>query len=97
MVELHLDRTALDRVIAAQSGKVTKDAATRIAKAVRRQNLKVESTGGGPNEDELPVRVYGDEDGTAAVILAHPAGVLMQARHGALTRAAAAEGFEVQS
>lgn len=94
---LHLNETALAATVAARVGPLTKRQATEIAKAVRRQGRKVTSGGGGVNKDELPVRVYSHDDGTAAVVLAHPSGLAQQAKHGVLTRAAASLGLEVRS
>lgn len=94
---LHLNESVLASVVAARVGPLTARQATEIAKAVRRQGRKVTSGGGGPAKDELPVRVYKNDDGTAAVVLAHPSGKAQQAKHGALTRAAASLGLEVRS
>jgi hypothetical protein len=46
---------------------------------------------------ELPVEVhaYTTDRAAASVVIAHPAGLAVQAKHGALTRAASAEGLEV--
>lgn len=47
--------------------------------------------------DDLPVEVdqYTTDRRAASVTIAHPAGLAMQAKHGALTKAAAAAGLEV--
>lgn len=75
--------------------------AEQVADKVRSQNIRVS---GVPGDDELPVKVYVDETSQmrldrakARVSLAHPAGLAVQAKHGALTRAAAAVGLEVKS
>lgn len=94
---LHLNESALGRVTDDRIGPLTLEAAVQIALAVRRQRLKVSSGGGGPTKTDLPVRVFKRDDGTATVVLAHPSGVAQQAKHGPLTRAAAALGLEVRS
>lgn len=50
-----------------------------------------------PGDIELPIEVdvYETDRAAAAVILAHPAGIAVQAKHGLLTRAAARAGLEV--
>ena len=66
--------------------------ADRIAAGVRSQNITV-------SDGALPVEV---REGTtdrarAQVVLAHAAGLAVQAKYGALTRAAAQVGLEVTS
>lgn len=52
----------------------------------------------GPGEIPLPVEVSTTvtDRAHARVTIAHPAGVAVQAKHGALTQAAAAAGLDVQ-
>lgn len=50
---------------------------------------------GSPFEYPLPVKVF-DRDGETTVELAHPAGIAVQAKHGALTKGASAAGLKVQ-
>lgn len=68
--------------------------AERVAANVEAQGHLVE---GIPGNIELPVRVdvYETDRARASVSLAHPSGIAVQAKHGALTRAAAQEGLEV--
>lgn len=49
--------------------------------------------------DELPVKVddYVTDRAASSVTLAHPAGLAVQAKHGSLTKAAAAAGLEVNA
>lgn len=92
--DIHLNRAALERVAeSAAIKKACKRAGGRIADAVRDQGITVGDVDRGKSEYPLPVNV--EDDGT--VLLAHAAGVAVQAKHGALTRAAAAAGFEVRS
>ncbi len=48
--------------------------------------------------DEMPVTVtpYTTDRAAASVTITHPAGLAVQAKHGTLTRAAAAAGLEVR-
>lgn len=50
-------------------------------------------------DEDLPVVVdeYTTDRSAASVTLAHPAGLAVQAKHGLLTKAAAAAGLEVKS
>lgn len=66
-------------------------AADQVADQVRGQGRTV------GNDDDLPVVVdtYTTDRAAASVTLAHPAGLAVQAKHGALTAAAAAVGLEV--
>lgn len=65
--------------------------AEQVAANVRSQAHHVASG------DELPVDVsmYTTDRPHAVVVIAHPAGVGMQAKYGVLTKAAAAAGLEV--
>lgn len=49
--------------------------------------------------EQMPVTVthYTTDRAAAAVTIAHPAGLAIQAKHGTLTRAAAAAGLEVRA
>lgn len=74
-------------------------AAEKIAANVRSQGITVgDTTPGTSSEIDLPVEVETSvgKRARAAVVLAHPAGAAVQAKHGALTRAAAAEGLSVR-
>lgn len=78
--------------------KLVNAEAEKIADRVRQQGIKVGDVDGGPLERPLPVRVVSQttDRARAQVILAHPAGLAVQAKHGSLTKAAAAEGLEVR-
>lgn len=49
------------------------------------------------SEFAVPTKVYPytTDRAAASVVIAHPSGAALQAKHGALTRAAAREGLEV--
>lgn len=76
----------------------TERAAEAVADAVRSQNISVGDRDGGPHERELPVTVTvtTTDRAHANVTIAHPAGQAVQAKHGALTKAAAQAGLDVR-
>lgn len=63
----------------------------RMRTSIEAEGIEVD---GVPGEYALPVRVD-EKEGVMKVRLAHPAGLAVQAKHGSLTRAAAAEGLHV--
>lgn len=73
--------------------------AEQIASSVEAEGITVGDREGGPHEIPLPVEVsHGVTDrARSRVTLAHPSGIAVQAKHGVLTRAAAAAGLEVNS
>ena len=73
----------------------TEDAAEAVAANVRSQGILVE---GVPGDVALPVTVsmYTTDRAHAVVAIAHPSGVAVQAKHGALTKAAAQAGLDVK-
>lgn len=82
--------------------RAVRDAAEQVAANVRNQGVKVGDHNGGPDEIPLPVEV---RDGvssvsanghTSSVVLAHPSGQAVQAKHGSLTKAAAQSGLKVR-
>jgi len=51
----------------------------------------------GSVDARVTVKEYTTDRAAAAVTIAHPAGLAIQAKHGALTKAAAAVGLEVRA
>lgn len=97
---VHLDHQAVERVLESSGmRRAVEDAAEEIAENVRDLGIKVGDKDGGTSEYDLPVKVsvYDTDRARATVSLAHPAGIAVQAKHGALSRAAAAAGLEVRS
>lgn len=97
--EVKLDHAGMAAL--AKSGAVmalVTAAAEKVAGNVQAQGIQVGDHDGGPREVPLPVKVDTDvsDRARASVILAHPAGIAVQAKHGALTRAAAAAGLSVK-
>lgn len=78
--------------------KLVQDAAEEIADNVRSQAIHVGDRDGGKHEDPMPVKVstHTTDRARASVVLAHPSGIAVQAKHGALTRAASRAGLEVK-
>lgn len=78
--------------------RATQEAAEAVAEAVRAQNIKVGDKDGGRHEYDLPVEVEmtTTDRAHAWVTLAHPSGQAVQAKHGALTKAAAQSGLDVK-
>jgi hypothetical protein len=95
---LHLSKKGLHDALQ-QRGIVeaVNDMADRVADQVRVQGIGVGDRDGGSHEIELPVKVdvYTSDRPRASVVINHPAGLSVQAKDGALTRAAAALGLEV--
>lgn len=94
MADVHL-RPDWQRVVEAKAAESVRDAARKIQRAAYGAGIKVGDVDGGPREIPLPVTIKHHDDNTSSVILAHPSGKAVQAKHGTLTRAAAAEGYEV--
>lgn len=69
-----------------------------VAANVRALGIKVGDRDGGPAEVDLPVKteVILTDRAHGRVTIAHPAGQAVQAKHGALTKAAAAAGLTVK-
>lgn len=75
------------------------DVAEVVADNVRAQSIRVGDKDGGPLERDLPVtvRMSTTDRAHANVTLAHPAGAAVQAKHGALTKAAGQAGLDVNT
>ena len=96
MTKIHPNIKGLNEALKAPAGRaVVEKAAEEIAANVRSLGVDVE---GIPGDIELPVRVdyYESDRSRATVWLAHPAGLAVEAKHGALTKAASAAGLEVK-
>ena len=81
----------------AQMRRVTRRAAEAVAENVRDQGITVGGFKGDEGDIDLPVTVTETvtDRAHANVTLAHPAGAAVQAKHGALTKAAAQAGLDV--
>jgi hypothetical protein len=100
MARVKLDEAGVAELLESAGMKAAvKAAAEQIADNVRAQGITVGDREGGPREQPLPVKVTLTETDRAHanVTLAHPAGQAVQAKHGALTKAAAQAGLDVRS
>lgn len=98
MTNIRFDSAALGRVLRSREvASMVKNAAEDIAQNVESQGLDVGAFKGS-GEIALPVQVRTEttDRASASVVLAHPAGIAVQAKYGALTRAASAAGLEVR-
>lgn len=77
--------------------RVVQGATEKVAANVREQGITVGDRDGGPHEYDLPVEVEMTTTDRAhgVVVLAHAAGKAVQAKRGALTKAAAQAGLDV--
>lgn len=97
-MRINVDHAALGRIVSGADGRAAaRRAAEKVADAARSEHITVgDLVEDGVGVDiDLPVKVYGTDDG-ARVVLAHPAGIAVQAKHGTLTRAASSVGLKVQ-
>lgn len=96
---VHLDRKALLAITETPEVRAAlNELAHEIAENVEKQGIRVGDKDGGKHEQPLPVKVEEAEAGEhrAAVLLAHAAGVAVQAKHGAMTKAVTAAGLKVR-
>lgn len=93
---VHVDKRAILQLADDADVKAAvKDKADEIATHIDGMRITVGGEDGSRSEYLLPVKVF-DRDGTTTVELAHPAGIAVQAKHGALTKGASAAGLTVQ-
>ena len=98
MGKIHWDHDALIRGLDTRQMAAAVDrAAEAIAEKVRAHSGWDGLVDGLPGSVDMPVTVtaYKSDRPRASVFLAHPSGLAVQAKHGALTRAASDLGFEV--
>jgi hypothetical protein len=96
---IKLNHAGIEQILkAAPMQAAVKAAAEQIAQNVRDQGIKVGDKDGGAHEIDLPVTVTmtTTDRAHANVTIAHPAGEAVQAKHGALTKAAAQAGLDVR-
>lgn len=80
------DQKGVEEILKVRMRKPVEEAAQRIADRV---------DVGSVTDAEVSVRMITTDRAHGIVTIAHPAGIAMEAKHGTLRRAAAAEGFEV--
>lgn len=99
MTDIKLDGDGIEAVLKSGGMRALVDAtAEKVAENVRSLNIGVGDRDGGSREIPLPVKVKlsTTDRAHAEVVLAHPAGIAVQAKHGALTKAASQAGLEVK-
>jgi hypothetical protein len=91
-IDFRPDRHGLKQLLQSLDGPVN-SLADQVASNLKSQGRTV------AHGDTMPVVVdlYTTNRAAASVTIAHPAGLAVQAKHGALTAAAAAAGLEVRS
>lgn len=96
---IKLNSAGIARILKApEMQRATERAADAVAENVRAMEIGVGDKDGGKHEQPLPVTVTTSttDRAHANVNLAHPAGAAVQAKHGALTKAAAQAGLDVK-
>lgn len=101
MAGVKLDLSGLEEVAKSlRMRAAVHDAAVKVAAAVDAQGIYVD---GVPGEYLIPVKVHDDTTtgmrvnrAVSRVVLAHAAGLSVQAKHGALSRAASAAGLKLK-
>ena len=97
-VEFHRNSAGFEAVLkSAAMHRVVAEATEKIAENARAQGVTVGAFAG---SGEIPLPVTTEMTTTdrahGTVLLAHPAGIAAQAKHGVLTKAASAEGLDVK-
>lgn len=95
---VHLNHAAIGALLrSTEMHRLVQDVAERVAENVRQQRITVGDVDGGANEYPLPVdvSVITTDRAHASVRLAHAAGIAVQAKHGALTKAASSAGISI--
>lgn len=95
---LRVDGKGIEQVLASAAvAAAVRAAADDVASNVEALGIRVGDRDGGRREYALPVSVRSEttDRARASVQLAHPAGLAVQAKHGALTKAAGQAGLDV--
>lgn len=98
-VKVKLDHAGIAAILKGSEMHALIEKATEaVAENVREQGITVGAFKGGSGEIALPVtsKVITTDRAHGVVVLAHPAGIATQAKHGALTKAASAAGLQVK-
>ncbi|HET7666544.1 MAG TPA: hypothetical protein VFK56_10840 [Mycobacterium sp.] len=98
MTVFHRDSAGFAEILkSAGAQRAVTDLAEQVAKSVENQGIQVGAMSGG-GQVEIPVETSTiiTDRAHASVTLAHPAGLAVEAKYGALTKAAADAGLEVK-
>ena len=96
--DVKLDHAGIGGLLkSTEAHRLVQEVAEKVAHNVEEQGITVGDRDGGTHEYPLPVKVEvtTTDRAHAIVMLAHPAGIAVQAKHGSLTRAAAEAGLHV--
>lgn len=101
MGRVEIDLRGLEEVATSREMRaLMHDAAEKMAENVEAQSIRVE---GVPGDIPLPVKVYDDvtrgmkvNRAVSRVVLAHASGLAVQAKHGALSKAASDTGLKLK-
>lgn len=96
--KIRLDNAGVAAILkSADMQRATRALAEQVAQNVRELGIKVGDRDGSPHEHDLPVEVSMSttDRAHANVTITHASGVAVQAKHGALTKAAAQAGLDV--
>lgn len=94
--KVRLDRGGIAALLkSGPMAELVASAAADVADSVRGLGIQVD---GVPGKYDLPVEVstYTTDRAAASVAIAHPSGVAVQAKHGALSKGASAAGLQVK-
>jgi len=97
-IEFHPSSAGYEEILkSAGARSAVKAAASSVADNLRSQGITVGDFHGG-GEIELPVTIEDQTTDRAreVVTIAHPAGMAVQAKYGAITKAASAAGLDVR-
>lgn len=83
---IKINHKAIEEILKVRMRKPVDELAARIA-----ANVDVGSVTDAPVE----VHSYETDRAAASIVIAHPAGIAIEAKHGSLRRAAASQGYEV--
>lgn len=86
-----IDRAGVSEILKVQCAPVINEITEQVADAVR---ADVRDVG---DDIEVEMQSYTTDRGAAAVTIAHPLGLELQATRGSITKAAAALGLEVKA
>lgn len=98
MTDIKFNGSAFEHILkSAEADRMVQEVAEKVAGYVEDQGIGVGDKDGGRHEIPLPVKVsvVTTDRAHAIVMLAHPAGIAVQAKHGALTKAASEAGLHV--
>lgn len=92
MLKIELDSGGIGEMLRSDGVRAAVDAAASAVRSIAASDPAVTTNGATADQDS-----YTTDRAAAGVGIPHPAGLAIEAKHGTLTRAAAAAGLEVNS